>query len=195
MHTTPPQITGIDISTAAVKLAQRNLVQNISKGYLPPSTSSHIQFLQGSIFAERPKWWEGTEYDVVVSNPPYISPHQFDRVTTRSVRNYEPKTALVPASADLNDEAVGDAFYPRIIAIARDTKAKLLVMEVEGMHQARRIIAMAGRSKRWENIEIWTDGVSNYPCSQTTTEHVEGHTVTIRGAGEGRAVAFWASVN
>lgn len=35
-------------------------------------------------------------WDLIVSNPPYISPESFSKDTTRSVRNFEPKLALVP---------------------------------------------------------------------------------------------------
>ncbi len=36
------------------------------------------------------------KWDILISNPPYISPRGFAKQTSRSVRNWEPKLALVP---------------------------------------------------------------------------------------------------
>ena len=171
-----------------MKLAQRNLIHNISKGFLPASALSHIDFPQGDVFAKDRSSKE-CEYDIVVSNPPYISPLNYNRTTTRSVRNHEPKTALVPTFRSGSDEVVGDSFYPRIISIARDTKAKVLVMEVGDMHQARRIVQLVGKSKIWQKMEIWADGVLDSP--QIVTNHLGAYTITIHGKGEARAVAVW----
>ncbi|KAL8883160.1 MAG: hypothetical protein Q9192_007402 [Flavoplaca navasiana] len=187
----PLQILGVDISLAAVKLAQRNLIHNISKGFLPASALSHIDFPQGDVFAKDRSWKE-CEYNIVVSNPPYISPVNYNRTTTRSVRNHEPKTALVPRFTSGSDEVVGDAFYPRIISIARDTKAKVLVMEVGDMHQARRVVQLVGKSKKWQKMEIWADGVLDHHPPQIVTNHLGAYIITIRGKGEARAVAVWA---
>ncbi|KAL8876300.1 MAG: hypothetical protein Q9198_005479 [Flavoplaca austrocitrina] len=186
----PLQILGVDISQAAVKLAQRNLFHNISKGFLPASALSHIGFPQGDVFAEDRSWKE-RGYDIVVSNPPYISPVNYNRTTTRSVRNHEPKTALVPTFRSGSDEVVGDAFYPRIISIARDTKAKVLVMEVGDMHQARRVVQLVGKSRIWQKMEIWTDGVLDHHSPHIVTDHLGAYIITIRGKGEARAVAVW----
>ncbi|KAL8837940.1 MAG: hypothetical protein Q9176_005416 [Flavoplaca citrina] len=186
----PLQILGLDISQAAVKLAQHNLIHNISKGFLPASALSHIDFPQGDIFAKDRSWKE-CEYDIVVSNPPYISPVNYNRTTTRSVRNHEPKTALVPTFTSGSDVVVGDAFYPRIISIARDTKAKALVMEVGDMHQARRVVQLVGKSRIWQKMEIWPDGVLDHHSPHIVTDHLGAYIITIRGKGEARAVAVW----
>ncbi|KAL9636904.1 MAG: hypothetical protein Q9204_002074 [Flavoplaca sp. TL-2023a] len=186
----PLQILGVDISQAAVKLAQRNLIHNISKGFLPASALSHIDFPHGDVFAKDRSWKE-CEYDIVVSNPPYISPINYNRTTTRSVRNHEPRTALVPTFTGGSDEVVGDAFYPRLISIARDTKAKVLVMEVGDMHQAMRIVQLVGKSKIWQKMEIWADGILDHHSSRIVTNHLGAYIITIRGKGEARAVAVW----
>ncbi|KAI4272467.1 MAG: hypothetical protein LQ337_005283 [Flavoplaca oasis] len=178
------------MSQTAVKLAQRNLMHNIRKGFLPASALSHIDFPHGDIFAKDRSWKE-REYDIVVSNPPYISPVIYNRTTSRSVRNHEPRTALVPTFTSGSDEVVGDAFYPRIISLARDTKAKVLVMEVGDMHQARRVVQLVGKSKIWQKMEVWADGVLDHHSPQIFTNHLDAYTITIRGNGEARAVAVW----
>lgn len=129
---------------------------------------------------------------MVISNPPYISPAHYARTTTRSVRNHEPKIALVPESRDGSDEVVGDAFYPRIVSLARGMKAKMLVMEVGNMQQARRVVEMVGMSGAWDRIEIWKDGVSDNLHSHVTTDQIGERSIIVRGNGVGRAVVVWA---
>ena len=49
-----------------------------------------------------------TEWDIIISNPPYISPRGYVRETHRSVRNWEPKLALVPCSSSYSCTLDGD---------------------------------------------------------------------------------------
>ena len=89
---------GIDISQKAISLAQQNIDSNIAAGALRPEAGVQIRFQQADIFSNDflhnvssncQKW------DILISNPPYISPKAFER-TARSVRNWEPLAALVP---------------------------------------------------------------------------------------------------
>lgn len=67
-------------------------------------------------------------FDILISNPPYISPRQFLSTTARSVREYEPLQALVPPANEsdkLSDADVGDMFYPRLLDIAERVQAKV----------------------------------------------------------------------
>lgn len=113
----------------------------------------------------------GGTWDILISNPPYISPAQFGNGTTaRSVRFYEPKLALVPPTAMPNGErkpsesnqtlhvehelAAGtgldshaDTFYPRLISISSLIKAKLSVFECGDPQQAQRVAELAARHK------------------------------------------------
>jgi len=87
-------------------------------------------------------------WDVIVSNPPYISPKQYapGGTTARSVRNHEPKLALVPLAHDSghspkeqNLQDSGDSFYAPLLRTAEAVEAKLLVMEVGDCEQAFRV--------------------------------------------------------
>ncbi|KAL8644766.1 MAG: hypothetical protein Q9210_007081, partial [Variospora velana] len=126
LHCTHPslQILGIDISARAVALARCNLHHNTAKNLLHRSAREQVRFEEGDVFDSGKKWER--EWDIVVANPPYISPEDFNRTTARSVRNWEPKVALVPDSSsdagvilEADEEKAGDAFYPRIMAIAK----------------------------------------------------------------------------
>ncbi|PBP17490.1 hypothetical protein BUE80_DR011730, partial [Diplocarpon rosae] len=102
------------------------------------------------------------EVDLIISNPPYISQRAFDTETTRSVRNWEPRLALLPSAAsirtgddqdagngeekvpkrigsvDLEDE---DLFFVRLMAIHDLRNSKVCVMEVGDEEQAERVVA------------------------------------------------------
>ncbi|KAL9602845.1 MAG: hypothetical protein Q9219_001540 [cf. Caloplaca sp. 3 TL-2023] len=212
------QILGIDISPIAITLARRNLQHNVSRNLLPPtSATSQISFLEADIFVdeeeEEATWrYQNPRWDIIVANPPYISPRGFETATTRSVRNWEPRRALVPpppppvpsyftinpatpttaATAERNpDHEVGDSFYPRILAIAADVGAKVVAMEVGDMAQAGRVAGMVMKKGVWERCEIWRDGWGGRTEEGEDVWRVGGGDVKVRGKGEGRVVVGW----
>lgn len=91
--------------------------------------------------------------DLLISNPPYISPSDFRNGTTaRSVRLFEPRLALVPPinpSPSLNANAnasananTGDIFYQRLLELSLAVRARLTVLECGDKKQAERVIEM-----------------------------------------------------
>ncbi|KAH6840969.1 S-adenosyl-L-methionine-dependent methyltransferase [Chaetomium sp. MPI-CAGE-AT-0009] len=140
--TTPITIHGVDISPSAIALARTNHAHNP-----PPTPSPHhtLTFHQHDIFSptllpslqpnnnnsKKPK------IDLLISNPPYISPSDFARNTARAVRNYEPRLALVP---DHHNHHNGrqyacrpeDVFYARLLEIAAAVRPRRVLMEVGG---------------------------------------------------------------
>ncbi|KAL2039077.1 hypothetical protein N7G274_008126 [Stereocaulon virgatum] len=168
-HTPSLHISGIDISPRSTTLAHKNLTHNIKTGSLPQPAKKQLSFHQADIFSnnDSAQWAGHSTWDVLVSNPPYISPCAFNTTTSRSVRTYEPKTALVPhvnnntAPPAIDhvdaDTAVGDAFYPRLLCIAAQIHAKVLLMEVADFDQAVRVIGLLLATRAWEGCEIWRD--------------------------------------
>lgn len=138
-------------------------------------------------------------WDVVISNPPYISPRDFDTTTTRSVRNHEPKIALVPPRSSLNnrssmvsDTEHGDAFYPYILRLANFIRAKIIVVEVAGMEQASRVAGMILRDAEWESCQIWRDSLGqNKRTRESECATINGRPIVVKGEGNGRAVFAW----
>lgn len=131
---------------------------------------------------------------MVISNPPYISPLGFNKDTSRSVRSYEPRIALVPQCGgtfqrDLNapetDSSIGDAFYPKLLDVAEKSNACLLLLEVADLEQARRVIAQAVKRCCWDKFEIWRDWPDERIMSKAL---VHGATVDIVGEGNGRSI-------
>jgi HemK-like putative methylase len=196
------EILGVDISSTAIALAKRNLHHNVAKGFLPLVAKEQIRFVKGDIF-EGNLVTEG-DWDIVVSNPPYISPLGFNKDTSRSVRNYEPRVALVPPEIHANavrrhdggddashmgdrDSMIGDAFYPQILEIANLARARLTLVEVADIAQARRTASLGIRSGRWQSCEIWRDWPNDRPSSETS---ISGFSVGVLGEGNERSVLF-----
>ena len=201
-----PNLTalGVDISLAAISLARRNLQHNLARRNLPAGARHRTDFLRADILAQRDGSTAfdrilGQEWDIVTSNPPYISTHGFRHETARSVRNWEPRTALVPrkSSAAVEGPGVGaDVFYPRLLEIAATVGAKVVLLEVADMHQAIRVVGMAVTSADWKGVEIlrdWPDegSTASEVANASTAVEVDGRRITIRGRGNGRAVLCW----
>jgi hypothetical protein len=106
------QALGVDVADEALELARHN-AQKLGNNR-PGEDGGQLELLQADVlldpFADlcrgplplkvalnrhgySPFW------DILISNPPYISPTGYWKTTTRSVRGFEPKLALVPPPA------------------------------------------------------------------------------------------------
>jgi len=88
------RITATDISPEALAVAAANAARNLR--------NSRIEFLQGDLFSPV----QG-DFDVIVSNPPYIAAEDFPRLSSE-IRNFEPRQALLAGRAGMD-------FYSDII--------------------------------------------------------------------------------
>ena len=88
------QIIATDISQEAIKVASRNAQIN--------DVANQISFLSGNLFEP-----VSGKFDIIVSNPPYISKKEYDCLPS-GVRDFEPESALL-SGAD------GTAFHKKII--------------------------------------------------------------------------------
>jgi methylase of polypeptide subunit release factors len=205
-------IVGVDISPQALRLAEENKAIQLhdqESRCRPDSaeleTLRDMRFVQADILAnqESPSSVMSTlkgisqavpKYEVLISNPPYISSAAFRITTAASVRRYEPKLALVPPhSSKEHIIQDGDAFYPELYKIARLVRSKVVLFEVADMEQARRVAAMA--DEHWHTVEIWRDDPGATDCQ---VEHVEicgevRQSVRVRGKGNGRSVVAYTA--
>jgi release factor glutamine methyltransferase len=76
------QVTAIDLSEAALTVARRNAARH--------SVANRIQFLHGDLFSPLPA---DAVFDVIVSNPPYISHDELAQLPVH-IRDHEPCSAL-----------------------------------------------------------------------------------------------------
>lgn len=181
-HCEQMQILGIDISPKALNLARSNLRHNLQHGQLAPQASDQIEFHQADVLGRgdgsipgiedvlskyaRPKASiDGPDatFDLLISNPPYISTTAFRNGTTsRSVRLFEPKLALVPPIVKPDRDVRGgpeDIFYAHILALSFKLRPRLTVLECGDLEQARRVIDMhddlKGHHSDGRSVEIW----------------------------------------
>ncbi len=129
-------------------------------------------------------------WDILISNPPYISPSAYWKTTTRSVRGFEPKLALVPPSnTACNDTQQGDRFYPQLLEIARYVEAKIVLLEVADLDQACRVAQIAQNLNIFDGIEVWRDQ------PDATTHNTTNETqFPVLGQGNARSVLCWRAV-
>ncbi len=96
----PAQIFATDISADALALAKENAARN--------KLAERIQFLQGDGFAALSA---GTQFDLIVSNPPYIPSAEIETLEPE-VRDFDPRLAL-------DGGADGLFFYRRLAPEAK----------------------------------------------------------------------------
>lgn len=207
-------IVGVDISHHALDLAEENRSQCVQDVQSHPSSSVNIlrdmQFLQADILADHGDQSSvmsqikklqrassnNSSYDIMISNPPYISTTAFRRTTSASVRKYEPKLALVPpvptSSTTQAAEDDGDLFYPKLYELAIMLDTKVVLFEVADMGQALRVASLAGND--WEVVEIWRDDPDASGGGMETVNVEEGERrrrVGVKGVGNGRSIVAY----
>jgi methylase of polypeptide subunit release factors len=206
-------IIGLDISPTAVALSNENLKRNFREGILQesaigsavhkmedgPSKSAisapQVQFMTHNIFDGLPK--RVGPIDIIISNPPYISKAKFNSETTRSVRNWEPKLALVPGPRGLLKHTQSpsispeDIFYYQLLSTHRASFSKVLLMEVGDEEQAIRVVKLALRLhlRNRNRIEIWRDLPDD--VVDVGEMGIGGQRIFMRGSGKVRAVVLF----
>ncbi|KAK9237258.1 S-adenosyl-L-methionine-dependent methyltransferase [Lipomyces kononenkoae] len=119
-------VEGVDISQNAVELARRN--RAINAGVFEQYGTS-VVFTYADIFALD---ISSDHFDIIIANPPYVSEEHYYscRHTTRSVRRFEPKHALLG----------GIDFYRKIFQLAREGAVPAVVCEVADQWQVDEIV-------------------------------------------------------
>jgi methylase of polypeptide subunit release factors len=193
------QIDGIDVSEKALNLSRRNLERNITRKGLKPDARSHVRFRDQNIlsFTDSNKTQIWDEYNIIISNPPYISREEYDTQIPHSVRDWEPELALVPTispgAGNHSDVHPADIFYKVLILMYQTTWRRnvMLVLEIGDEEQAKRVIAMAILKFKVDDhsiVRVWRDS----PDIRPSGEHleVEGRKIPTEGQGNVRAVVL-----
>ncbi|KAF7864520.1 hypothetical protein EAF04_006652 [Stromatinia cepivora] len=194
------EIVGLDISHKALDVSNQNILSNALKS----SEQQSVSFEFADVLGDKQRILDRFRgvCDVIISNPPYISEDGFNKETTRSVRNWEPRLALVPNASKLDTTSSdGDAgnispvkaediFYHRLLHFHSLLKSKILVMEVGDEAQARRVIKMARSSS--DRVEIWRDWPDQHESGNGRENYilVDDHKVGVKGTGMVRAVVL-----
>jgi len=83
------KVTAVDISSEALDVARKNAVGN----------AAEVEFIQGDVLGCRQWLADGEQWDLIVSNPPYITKSEKGSMEA-NVLDYEPPQALFVADAD-----------------------------------------------------------------------------------------------
>ncbi|KAI8979308.1 S-adenosyl-L-methionine-dependent methyltransferase [Mycotypha africana] len=139
------EITGIDISAAAIALAKENFALH------KESLNNPVTFEQKDIFQLDSHDVE--PYQLFVSNPPYVTHDEYATLEP-CVRDWEDKRALVA------DEQ-GTSIHKRIIDLSRHSKpyaenTPYVFMEIGGAHQVK-VLMQTMQQAGLHNISIWKD--------------------------------------
>lgn len=130
------EVTGSDISGAAIAVAQRN------------ARNLHVkaEYLQGDLFAPV----QGKKFDMIVSNPPYIRTNMI-ALLQDEIKNFEPREALDGGRDGLD-------YYRRIVKEAPDylKKEGFLFFEI-GHDQGEDLRKMLHDDGRYTPAEVIRD--------------------------------------
>ena len=124
------QVTGLDISSEALQIAQQNAIRN----------KTQVNWLQQDIFSD----FIGT-FDLIISNPPYVLNSEKNSMES-TVLDYEPHSALfVPDDDPLR-------FYKRICSME---SGKSVFFEVNERFAQQ--VAQLLRDNNYDNVQIKSD--------------------------------------
>jgi len=138
------QIVGSDVCVLSLRLANQNKANLGLK---------NVSFVCSNLFAAL----QGQKFDLIVSNPPYVSQVEFDQLPA-SVKSWEDERALLDAPG-----GDGLSFYRKILEQApkflTDQPKSLfprLIFEI-GSTQAGALQALVKNSPSFSELELWQD--------------------------------------
>lgn len=131
------EVAAVDISKKALEIAQFNAEKF--------NVEDKIKFYEGNLFEPL----EGQTFDVIVSNPPYISAKDFEKLQAE-VKG-EPRIALDGGTDGLK-------FYRKIVADAPRflNDDGFLAMEL-GFNHSEAVRQLIEESGKFKHIQIWKD--------------------------------------
>jgi release factor glutamine methyltransferase len=148
------QIYGLDISPAALAVAQRNATK---LGF-----STRITFLESDLLSAISE--HSPPFDLIVSNPPYIARHEAPTLA-REVRNHEPAIALFGGEE-------GYELYASLIteSAARLKPGGILVLELG--HDSLPAVRPLFETPAWTNVGVTNDlaGIPRVIAAESASE-------------------------
>jgi release factor glutamine methyltransferase len=133
------KITATDLSPKALSVAEENAAKN--------RVRDQIRFLQGDLFQPVPK---GETFDLVVSNPPYITRGQLSSLMPE-VRDYEPRIALDGGKDGL------DFFRRAMPAVAGYLRSGGWFLAELGAGQDRQVLEVAQKNLELDSLDFAKD--------------------------------------
>ncbi len=139
-------IIATDISEAALQVAADNIAAH--------NLTDKIKLLSGDLFEPLLEHLDKPLFDLIVSNPPYVSDAEFESLD-RNVKDYEPSTALKGGKAGID-------IYQKIIAGADEhLKPDAALMLEIGHSQGEDVMRMLEEANLFADIKIEKDLADN----------------------------------
>ncbi|MDI6778757.1 MAG: peptide chain release factor N(5)-glutamine methyltransferase [Bacteroidota bacterium] len=136
-------VTAIDISTGALEVAKLNIENN--------NVSDRVELINHDIFD---KLNLNKKFDIVVSNPPYISKQEFKEVSA-DVSRYEPRLATT-------DGCDGLTYYRRIADVSRSILNNIGNVFVEIAYNQNEDVTRIFSEMGYVNLETVKDYSGNH---------------------------------
>jgi release factor glutamine methyltransferase len=139
------RVYGVDIALKAVALAQKNALHN---------AITNVQFFHSDLFSEIPS---STHFDLIISNPPYISHEEWQRLDPYVQEWEDPQALIAPNNGLAIIEAI-IALAPHYIARNTELSSRnipQLVLEI-GYNQGAAVYQLF-ESYHFSNIHIKKD--------------------------------------
>jgi release factor glutamine methyltransferase len=133
------KITATDLSPKALSVAEENAAKN--------KVRDQIRFLQGDLFHPVPK---GAAFDLVVSNPPYITRRQLSSLMPE-IRDYEPRIALDGGKDGL------DFFRRALPAVGEYLRPGGWFLAEMGAGQDRQVLEIAAKNLELDSLSFAKD--------------------------------------
>ncbi len=131
LHLKNARAVGVDISRGALEVAKKNAQRYAER------LGGRVTFQEGDLFSSLPK---GTQFDFIVSNPPYVGRKEIDAELETNVYRYEPHTALF--GGEIGTELIG-RMLPDVPKFLKD--GGFFLMELSPMiHEA--VVEMVHRT-------------------------------------------------
>ena len=141
-HVPMLKVYATDISDATLELAAENAARY--------DFSKYILFLHGGLFEPLADLNLEGSFDIVVSNPPYVSPEEYENLSS-SIRDFEPPEALVAEDGGL-------FFHKKIIENAdKYLRPKAFLLMECGATQAPSLQSILQETGRYDSIETIKD--------------------------------------
>jgi len=135
------QVTAVDINESILAVARDNAALN--------GIAEKVHFIEADVLKPDFPAIVDSKFDVIVSNPPYILPQDFERLP-EEIRLYEPGVAL-------RDGAEGLAFYRQVAELAHQLLQTDGFIAVEiGLGQRENVVEIF-RTRGFDRIEVFRD--------------------------------------
>lgn len=128
---------GADISEKALKITKLNAEEN--------SVSERLNLIKSDVYENI----EDEKFDLIVSNPPYISIEDFQSLQSE-VKNFEPKNALT-------DEGNGLSIIEKIISDAPQFLKSKCFLLIEIGHDQSEMVEKMFDSQIWRSVDFLRD--------------------------------------